>query len=204
MLALGVCILTLSCFQIFRRTRQCFEKPLKTLAALLCREIHGHCVGHLSFGRQTHAHCVGNGAFHGGHHQAINLHLVLLMRSLANHPTSRPSDSSGRNRVWNFTSNVFMTVGAPSSIFQCRHFRILRLTEDGPRWSLKVVLIFEPRGPVLRSSARLLLRTPGRAYPGMSLLGAGLGGEHDLDIETSIPPHTAQCCDCRRSSWKVP
>ena len=33
----------------------------------------------------------------------------------------------------------------------------------------------------------------------MSLLGAGPGGDNDLDIETRLPSHTAHCCDCRRS-----
>ena len=36
----------------------------------------------------------------------------ILERLQVSHPTpSGPSDSSGRSKVWNFTSSVFMTVG---------------------------------------------------------------------------------------------
>ena len=73
--------------------------------------------------------------------------------------TSWPSDSTGRNKVRDFTSSVFMTVGVADTLwhpqfFRCLHFRISRLTEDSV--TARNVRIGEPRGPVLRSSTRLL------------------------------------------------
>ena len=61
--------------------------------------------------RPSTARTLKTRAYHGVGRPPI-IHMVLLERSLekSSH-TSWPSDSSGRNTVWNFTSSVFMTVG---------------------------------------------------------------------------------------------
>ena len=42
--------------------------------------------------------------------------------------TSGPSDSSGRNKVWNFTRSVFMTVGIAGTLWHPQFFSVLSLS----------------------------------------------------------------------------
>ena len=60
----------------------------------------------LSFDREARAHCIRD--------MTATYHPPGISEEFAGKSshTSGPSDSSGRNTVWNFTSSVFMTVGA--------------------------------------------------------------------------------------------
>ena len=75
---------------------------------------------------------------HNFEHMMAIFHLVLLERSLANHPAPvSPSSSSVRNKVWNFTSSEFMSVGDADTpchpqFFRAVTFEFQRLTEDSP------------------------------------------------------------------------